>query len=269
MELRFAPLFSGSSGNSIYVGTDRTNLLIDAGVSGTRVLEELKKIGVNPADLDGILVTHEHSDHIKGVGILARKLGVPVYATDGTWAGMEDKIGKIPLKQQAIIDLESPFYLGDLDVTAFPTPHDAMEPCGFTFSSGSARFSVATDIGYAREGWMKYVVGSDAVLLESNYDPDMLTAGPYPFELKKRILSRKGHLSNDDAGAVTAKLVAAGARQVILGHLSRENNFPELAYRTVELILRQNGIAPGDDVDLRTASRDCATGLFALSAEMD
>ena len=268
MELRFAPLFSGSSGNAIYVGTDRTNLLIDAGVSGSRVLDELKKIGVNPSDLDGILVTHEHGDHIKGVGVLARKLRVPIYATEGTWAGMEAKLGKISLNQQAIIQTESPFYIGDLDITAFPTPHDALEPCGFAFSNGCARFAIATDIGYAREGWMKYILGADAVLLEANYDPDMLTAGSYPFELKKRILSRKGHLSNDDAGAVAAKLVQSGAKQIILGHLSKENNFPELALRTVELILRQNGIDPENDLDLRVALRDETTGLFALSSEM-
>ena len=268
MELRFAPLFSGSSGNAIYVGTDRTNLLIDAGVSGSRVLDELKTVGVNPSDLDGILVTHEHSDHIKGVGVLARKLRVPIYATEGTWAGMEAKLGKISLNQQAIIQTESPFYIGDLDITAFPTPHDALEPCGFAFSNGCARFAIATDIGYAREGWMKYILGADAVLLEANYDPDMLTAGSYPFELKKRILSRKGHLSNDDAGAVAAKLVQSGAKQIILGHLSEVNNFPELALRTVELILRQNGIDPESDLDLRVALRDETTGLFALSSEM-
>ena len=268
MELRFAPLFSGSSGNAIYVGTDRTNLLIDAGVSGSRVLDELKTVGVNPSDLDGILVTHEHSDHIKGVGVLARKLRVPIYATEGTWAGMEAKLGKISLNQQAIIQTESPFYIGDLDITAFPTPHDALEPCGFAFSNGCARFAIATDIGYAREGWMKYILGADAVLLEANYDPDMLTAGSYPFELKKRILSRKGHLSNDDAGAVAAKLVQSGAKQIILGHLSKENTFPELALRTVELILRQNGIDPESDLDLRVAQRDETTGLFALSSEM-
>ena len=268
MELRFAPLFSGSSGNAIYVGTDRTNLLIDAGVSGSRVLDELKTVGVNPSDLDGILVTHEHSDHIKGVGVLARKLRVPIYATEGTWAGMEAKLGKISLNQQAIIQTESPFYIGDLDITAFPTPHDALEPCGFAFSNGCARFAIATDIGYAREGWMKYILGADAVLLEANYDPDMLTAGSYPFELKKRILSRKGHLSNDDAGVVAAKLVQSGAKQIILGHLSKENNFPELALRTVELILRQNGIDSESDLDLRVALRDETTGLFALSSEM-
>ena len=268
MELRFAPLFSGSSGNAIYVGTDRTNLLIDAGVSGSRVLDELKTVGVNPSDLDGILVTHEHSDHIKGVGVIARKLRVPIYATEGTWAGMEAKLGKISLNQQAIIQTESPFYIGDLDITAFPTPHDALEPCGFAFSNGCARFAIATDIGYVREGWMKYILGADAVLLEANYDPDMLTAGSYPFELKKRILSRKGHLSNDDAGAVAAKLVQSGAKQIILGHLSKENNFPELALRTVELILRQNGIDPDSDLDLRVALRDETTGLFALSSEM-
>lgn len=268
MELRFAPLFSGSSGNALYVGTDNTNLLIDAGVSGARVIAELKKIGVNPHQLDGILVTHEHADHIKGVGILARKLHCPIYATKGTWVGMEEKIGKLSINHQALIEAEQSFYIGDIEVLPFATPHDALEPCGYSFSVGSARFSLATDVGCIRDGWMKAIRGSDSVLLEANYDPDMLTAGPYPFPLKKRILSRKGHLSNDDAGLAAVQLVRAGARQIILGHLSKENNFPELAQKTVELVLRQNGVDPQKDLDLRVALRDEATGLFALNAEM-
>ena len=268
MELRFAPLFSGSSGNAIYVGTDKTNLLIDAGVSGARVIAALKEIGVNPLDLDGILVTHEHDDHVKGVGILARKLHCPIYATEGTWAGMESKIGKLSVNHQSVIETERSFYIGDIEILPFATPHDALESCGYSFSVGSARFSLATDIGCIRDGWMKAIAGSDSVLLEANYDPDMLTAGPYPFSLKKRILGKKGHLSNDDAGIAAAQLVQAGARQIILGHLSKENNFPELAQKTVELILRQNGIDPENDIDLRVALRDEVTGLFALNAEM-
>lgn len=128
MELRFAPLFSGSSGNALYVGTDNTNLLIDAGVSGARVIAELKKIGVNPHQLDGILVTHEHADHIKGVGILARKLHCPIYATEGTWVGMEEEIGKLSINHQALIEAEQSFYIGDIEVLPFATPHDALEP---------------------------------------------------------------------------------------------------------------------------------------------
>ena len=134
---------------------------------------------------------------------------------------------------------------------------------------GAARFALATDIGCVRDGWLKYVAGCDAVLLESNYDPDMLKAGPYPYDLKKRILSRRGHLSNDDAGETAGELIRAGTRQIILGHLSKENNFPELALQTAQSLLRVEGIDPEEDVDLRVARRDAITGLFAVGAAMD
>lgn len=269
MELRFSPLFSGSSGNAVYVGCGNTHLLVDAGLSGARVAQALSDVGVDPRSLAGILVTHEHSDHIRGVGILSRKFDLPVYATPGTWLGMAAKLGAISEKNRRTIETETHFFLGDVDVVAFSTPHDALEPCGFRFENGAARFALATDIGCVRESWLKYVAGCDAVLLESNYDPDMLKAGPYPYDLKKRILSRRGHLSNDDAGETAGELIRAGTRQIILGHLSKENNFPELALQTAQCLLRTNGIDPEEDVDLRVARRDAITGLFAVGAAMD
>ena len=268
MELRFSPLFSGSSGNSIYVGCDDAQLLVDAGVSGTRVSSELALIGVDPRRLNAILVTHEHADHIKGIGILSRKYDLPVYATEGTWQGMYSKIGSIADKNRIIFEPDQDFFIGSIDVTPFSTPHDANQPVGFCFEVDGAKLAVATDLGSVREGWMKHVVGADAVLLESNYDPDMLRAGPYPYELKKRILSRHGHLSNDDAGMVSVELARNGTRQIILGHLSKENNFPELAMRSCELALQMNGIAPHEDVLLYIARRDGNTGMFSISAEM-
>ena len=139
---------------------------------------------------------------------------------------------------------------------------------GFTFEVDGAKLAIATDLGCIRDGWLNHVLGSDAVLLESNYDPDMLKAGPYPYDLKKRIMSRHGHLSNDDAGAVAVELVRSGTQQIILGHLSKENNFPELAMRTCELYLQQAGIAPHEDVQLYVARRDGTTGMFSISAQM-
>jgi len=265
MELRFSPLFSGSSGNAIYVGCDGANILVDAGMSGTRVAQALDGIGVKPGSLDGILVTHEHADHIKGIGILARKYGLPVYATAGTWAAMEEKIGPVSAKHQRVIDPESSFYIGPLEIVAFPTPHDAADSVGYSFDLHGARFALATDLGCVRDSWLKYALGAQAVLLESNYDPDMLQAGPYPYDLKKRILSRRGHLSNEDAGCVASRLIRAGARQIVLGHLSKENNFPELALRTVEQLLFADGIEAGSDVDLRVALRDSVTGIFSVT----
>ncbi len=264
MELLFSPLFSASSGNAVYVGCEETGILIDAGVSCARLVNELGKIGVNPSSLQAILVTHEHSDHTAGVGILSRKYDIPIYATEGTWRGIEEKVGAISVKNMRLVDLRSDFFVGGLNITPFSIPHDALEPCGYTVALGGVKASVATDIGCIRDGWLNAVENSDLVLLESNYDPDMLKAGKYPYALKTRILGKKGHLSNEDAGAACAKLVKRNVKNIILGHLSKENNFPELAYETVNCLLRHEGIEPGKDVAISVARRDQFSGLFSL-----
>ena len=267
MELRFSPLFSGSSGNATYVGCDDAHLLVDAGVSGSRVSQELARIGVDPRRLTAILVTHEHIDHIKGIGILSRKYDLPVFATEGTWQGMMDKLGPIAPKNVRIFEPGQDFFLGPIDVTGFSTPHDAAQPVGYTCQLRGIKLAVATDLGSIRESWYQHVRGSEAVILESNFDPDMLKAGPYPYDLKKRIMSAHGHLSNEDAGITAARLVEQGTRQIILGHLSKENNFPELAMRTCELILGQAGIEPQRDVRLSVANRDGNSGIFSASSD--
>ena len=269
MELRFSPLFGGSSGNATYVGCDDAQILVDAGLSGSRIIQEMKTVGIDPAGLAAILVTHEHSDHIKGIGILSRKYDIPVYATPGTWQEMMQKIGAIAEKNVRMIEPGQDFFLGSLDVTPFATPHDAAQPVGYTFSLQGVKLAVATDLGSVRDSWVKYVLGADAILLESNYDPDMLHAGPYPYDLKKRISGRHGHLSNDDAGETAVELVRHGAKQIILGHLSKENNFPDLALRSTELILRQAGIVPYEDVQLSVASRDGNSGMFSIISEWE
>ncbi|NLF28603.1 MAG: MBL fold metallo-hydrolase [Clostridiales bacterium] len=265
MELRFSPLFSGSSGNAIYAGCDGGHLLVDAGVTCSRLTQELRRIGISPAQLNGILVTHEHIDHIRGVSVLSRKYDIPVYATEGTWAAMEDKLGGVAAKNVRVFEPSEDFYVGGMNVSAFEIPHDAAQPVGYSIALGGARLSVATDIGHVRESWLKAVAGSDAVVLESNYDPDMLRAGPYPYDLKKRILGRRGHLANDDAGRAAVELIKRGARQIVLGHLSRENNFPELAERCCSLALSAAGIVPGEDASVCVANRDSLTGIFSVS----
>ena len=269
MELRFSPLFSGSSGNSTYIGCDDAQILVDAGMSGTRILQEMEKVGADPRALDAILVTHAHSDHIKGIGILSRKFNLPVYATEGAWQEMAGKIGSVSEANMRVIQPEEDFFIGSIDVMPFPTPHDAGGSVGYTFTLYGAKLAIATDIGSVRESWMKHVRGSDAVLLESNYDPDMLKAGPYPYDLKQRILSRRGHLSNDDAGQAAAELIRNGTRQLILSHLSKENNFPELAMRSMELILQSEGIVPHEDCALYVARRDGNTGMFSITAGLE
>ena len=269
MELRFSPLFSGSSGNAVYVGCGDTHILVDAGLSGTRIANELGKIGIHPSQLTAILVTHEHSDHVSGVGVLSRKYHLPIYATAGTWEGMTGRIGAVEPQFRCEMEPERDFYLGDLNIMPFSTPHDAKQPVGFCFEHGGARFAMATDIGCPKKGWMSAVRGADAVLLESNYDPDMLKAGSYPYELKHRILSNRGHLCNDDAGRCALELTQSGAKHIVLGHLSKENNFPELARRCCEDALRTGGVQPGEDVRIDVANRDGVTGIFAVISQFE
>jgi len=264
MELRFSPLFSGSSGNATYVGCDDANILVDAGLSGSRITQELHRVGVDPACLDAILVTHEHSDHIKGIGILSRKYDLPIYATEGTWRELYGKIGAVAEKNMRIFEPEQDFFIGSIDITPFSTPHDAAQPVGYTFEVGGAKLAIATDLGCIRDSWLKHVIGANAVLLESNFDPDMLQTGPYPYELKRRIMGRHGHLSNDDAGEVAAELVKSGATQIVLGHLSKENNYPELALKCCELAFQQAGLVPQQDARIAVASRDGNSGLFSI-----
>lgn len=264
MELAFAPLFSGSSGNSVYVSMGGMQILIDAGVSCARIATELARIGADARDISAILVTHEHSDHIRGAGIFSRKYGVPVYATAGTWAAMRDKLGDMPSENIRVIYPEQDFFLGEIRAQPFPTPHDAAEPVGYALSAGGAKLALATDIGCVKPGWVNCVSGAQAVILESNYDPDMLRAGSYPYELKRRIMSKRGHLSNDDASDIAVMLAKAGARRIVLGHLSKENNFPDLALRCCEMAFERDGYS---DCDICVARRDGATGVFSISAE--
>lgn len=264
MELKFAPLVSGSSGNALYVGLNRTRLLVDAGVSGTRVTQELLRAGVDVKTLGGILVTHEHSDHIAGVGILSRRYNLPIYATEGTWDAMQTKLGRVEHGNIRVIVPGQDFYLGDLNIMPFEIPHDAQQPVGYTFSGGGVKASVATDIGCVKENWLSCVEGSDVLLLEANHDLDMLKAGRYPYELKRRIMGKKGHLSNIDAGSAAVELVRRGVKRIILGHLSHENNFPELAYRTVADALIEADLPPEAACPLDIAERHSISGVYTL-----
>ncbi len=269
MELLFSPLFSGSDGNCTYVGTREEAVIVDAGMSMRAILEEMDRAQLDPGAVRALLVTHEHTDHISGVGALARKLNVPIYATPGTWRGMEKRAGKLQPGQRREIECGADFYIGNINVTPFSTLHDTNEPCGYAFDLGGLRASIATDIGCVRENWLSTVLGSDIVLLEADYDPDMLMAGFYTYELKRRIRGTHGHLSNEDAGKAACRLVASGTKHIILGHMSKNNNFPELALRTVEDILAQEGYLCGRDVNLYVARREGLTGVFRIASAPD
>ena len=267
MEMVFCPLFSGSSGNALFVQYGRTRLLIDAGKSGKMVQEALEMIGVDPKTLDAILITHEHTDHIAGVGVLSRRHKIPVYANEETWRAMEPKVGTIPEGCHRTFSSSSDFYLGDLGVAPFRIPHDAIEPVGFRLWGGAASISTATDLGYFPHSVRDAIAGSSLVLLESNHDPDMLRMNEhYSQRLKQRILGNHGHLSNDACAEALLQLVDTGVKNVILGHLSGENNRPDLALSTSEMRMEREGIRLGVDLNLDLAWRDRVGSVYTLEA---
>ena len=263
MALSITPLFSGSSGNAILISTQSTKILVDAGVSGKRTEEALFSIGVSADELKAILITHEHSDHIQGAGVLSRKHNIPIYATTVTWQASNGKIGKIkPANVRKISKTD--FFIDDLLVEPFETPHDAADPVGYCLSCGSRKVGIATDLGHFPKKIEHRLHSCDLVLLESNHDMDLLQSGSYPHKLKQRIKSRHGHLSNDDAALAAIRLAAAGVSSILLGHLSQENNNAQLAFRTVTDALVSEGFVPGRDISLGLALRDRVTGVFNI-----
>ena len=263
--MKFCSLYSGSSGNSIFIASDNTRVLIDAGLAGKKIDEALKHIGEEASSIDGIFITHEHIDHIKGVGVLSRKYDIPIYANDNTWAVMEKNIGKIKEHNIRIMDRRSSIAIKDLEIRSFNIPHDAIAPVGYTVSSGGKNASVVTDFGVFTEEIRDNIIDSDIILLESNHDINMLRMRPYPYNLKLRVLGENGHLSNEDCGNAIVSLIKSDKKkQIMLGHLSGTNNHPDLAYQTVVDVLSANGIRPGDDVTLQLASRHNPSEIILL-----
>lgn len=256
--MRLLSIASGSSGNCYYVGSDNTHLLVDAGISCKRVENALSDQGIKADELAGVLVTHEHIDHIKGIEVLARKHSVPIYATSGTLAGIKNKATKgIDEGLFHVIHPDERLEIGDITVDPTSIPHDAADPVCFSLYSGDKKISIATDMGNYNDYIVDKLSGSDVMVIEANHDIRMLEAGPYPYYLKRRILGDRGHLSNERSGQLIKSLLNAHIKGILLGHLSRENNFEELAYETVRLELSGNGYT--DDVrefGLAVAGRD-------------
>jgi phosphoribosyl 1,2-cyclic phosphodiesterase len=262
MAVYLAPLFSGSSGNAILAGSDKTKILIDAGVSCKRIEEALSAISESTDGIKGILITHEHTDHIAGIKVLSKKHRIPVFATEKTWEACAEKLEVSPRLTRVIS--KDDFYIDDLLIEPFGLPHDAADPVGYCVSSGARKIAVSTDLGFFPKTIEYRLHSCDLVLLEANHDLEMLINGTYPYVLKQRIKSRYGHLSNDDAGDAAVKLACAGVTSILLGHLSKENNSEQLAYRTVTEALISGGITPGKDLKLGLAFRDRVTGLFSV-----
>ncbi len=261
----FSSLYSGSSGNSIFVSGEKSKILVDVGMPGKKIDEALMKIGENPSDINGIFITHEHSDHIKGVGILSRKYDIPIYANDKTWSAMEKSLGKIKEHNIKIMDRRSTVDIGDLSIKSFVIPHDAISPVGYTISNKEKKVSIATDFGVFTEEIFDNIKESQAILLECNHDVNMLKYGPYPYNLKRRILSEVGHLSNDDCGAALVNLAKYGiGKNILLGHLSKTNNQPDLALQTVLNVIEENGLKEGQDINIAMADRSNPSGYMKL-----
>ena len=257
--MRVCLLASGSGGNSIYIQNGSSSVLIDAGLTGKRIEERLLGIGVNPSILQGIVVSHEHSDHLKGVGVLARRYHLPVWMTEGTLNASKNTFRGT--ERIHVIDNDEDFSIGDLAFQAFQLSHDAADPVNFVVTNGVAQIAIATDMGVMTQLVYQRLRKVDFVVMESNYDHKMLMDGPYPWDLKKRISGRHGHLPNDGAAETLCNLALEGLQQAVLAHLSDKNNHPDLARETCQDMLRHRGIR---NFSITVAAQDRPSDIFVV-----
>ena len=250
----FCSLMSGSSGNSSFIQTENSKILVDAGGSVKKITEALSSINVNISDLDAILVTHEHVDHIKSLGTISKKYNIPVYANSKTWNAMPEQKEKVPIDCQKLFVTNDDFEIKDVKFKSFSIPHDAADPCGFNVFYKDNKMSIATDLGHITPEIIEHLEKSKFMLLEANYDLNILKCSRYPYNLKLRISGPNGHLCNETSGKVVSYLMKTGLNSVMLGHLSKENNFPELAYKTVAEEAVHN-VNNESDISIRVAKR--------------
>lgn len=260
MTLRFSVLASGSTGNAFYIESDKERLLVDAGLSGKQMDHLFSEINIDPSTLTGILVTHEHSDHIKGLGIMARKYHLPIFANEKTWNAMERSIGKIGLDQKFYFNMEQVKTFQDLDVESFGVSHDAAEPMFYTFHHEGKKVALVTDLGYVSERIKKTVEDADAYIFEANHDVGMLRMGRYPWNVKRRILGDSGHVSNEDCGLALTDIISNRTKRIYLAHLSLDNNMKDLARMSVDSVLQERGIT----LDLHDTDPKAPTPLYEV-----
>lgn len=265
--MKLCSIASGSSGNCIYIGSNDTHLLVDIGISKKRIDEGLHTIGVKGEELSGILITHEHSDHIQGLGVFSRKYGIPVYGTKGTIEGIKayKSLGKMPEGLLHEVPVDEEFEVGDLKIKPFAISHDAKEPSGFRIEKGQKAVAVATDLGEYDDYIVENLKELDAVLLEANHDIHMVEVGPYPYPLKRRVLGKQGHLSNELSGRLLCDILHDNLKYILLGHLSKENNYAELAYETVKLeVTLGNNPYKGEELPIMVADRDTISNILQI-----
>ena len=237
--LSLCSIASGSSGNCIYISSENTHILVDAGISAKRIEEGLCALGVLPDTISAVLVTHEHTDHVQGLAVFGKKYGIPVYATAGTvekyMASLKRECNLTAYLHE--VEYETDFQIGDIHIHPFAISHDAVKPVSYTFSCGGHKIGMATDLGIYSDDVLRALARSEILYLEANHDKNMLMVGNYPYALKLRVAGEFGHLSNDAAAEVIVRLLHDDMKHIVLGHLSKENNFPELAYETVHQAL--------------------------------
>ena len=263
--MKLCSIASGSSGNCVYVGSENTNLLVDAGVSAKRIEGGLGEIEIKPDTIQGILITHEHSDHISGLGILARKYHIPIYGTNETICALQKikSLGKVENDLYHCIKPDEDFYINDIKVEPFSTSHDASDPVCYTLQAEGHKVGIATDLGKYDDYILSKLEGSEILYVEANHDVNMLMVGKYPYYLKQRILGDHGHLSNDTSADLISKLIHPRLQSVLLAHLSKENNYEELAYETVccELLNRGSDF-PASKISV--AHREQPSGMVII-----
>ncbi len=261
--LKFCSLYSGSSGNSLFVQSNNTKILIDCGQSAKKIETALTNIDVDISNIDAILVTHEHSDHIQSLGTISKKYDIPVFANFETWEAMPNQKTKVSSNNIKIFENDNEFQIGNLQIMPFSTPHDAANPCGFSICNSSKKISIATDLGHIDNNIFSNIKDSKFMLLEANYEPEILKVSRYPYMLKQRIAGPHGHLSNIEAGQTISHLFGKELKEVMLGHLSKENNFPEMAYKTVAEELIHNNIDT-NDIKISVANRFAPSKIVTI-----
>lgn len=264
MTINFCSFASGSSGNCYLVKNEKTALLIDAGISGKKIFEGLDATGTPRENVKALLITHEHIDHVKSLPVVTRKLpNILAYANEATWASIERPVAG---EKQRCFTTGEDFYIDDFMIRTFPVPHDAAEPVGFSIYCEGRQISIVTDAGCITEEIFMEITDADLLVLEANHEEEILLMGNYPYALKRRILGEKGHLSNVSAGKCLCDIVQANRkpRNVLLGHLSRENNDPSVAMLAVRNTLMEKNIIPGKSIHIEIAMRDSLSRVFEL-----
>lgn len=264
--LKICSIASSSEGNCILLGTENVKVLVDIGISRTAAVNGLSRVGVAPEEISAIFITHEHIDHVKGLEVWMKNFDVRCYATKETHKSLRDKFDFSPFSQERFICIEpdQEFVVDDLAVMPFSISHDAANPVGYTFVCNQKKAGIATDLGFYDEYTLKHLKGCEFLLIEANHEPLMVQTGSYPYPLKLRILGDKGHLSNDAAGELAARLLPHGLRKILLGHMSKENNTPDLAYETVRAHLLATNHPELSGMVLSVADRKSPSEVYVI-----